>query len=122
LDFALFGNIGVSLMATLYIPGLNVGLLVWLGTTPKVPNSIDASQLSTLCHGHHVDVSSSTNSTPPPSTFSCESIAISNWKSKQNRKRKNKKKKSPTSASHVEDHHPASASHVNLGYFRRVTY
>jgi hypothetical protein len=54
-------------MATLYIPGLNVGLPVWLGTIPNVPNALDASQLSTLSHGHPVDVSSSAKSSPPPS-------------------------------------------------------
>ena len=40
--FPFFGNVGVPLMATLYIPGLNVGLPVWLGTIPNVPNSLDA--------------------------------------------------------------------------------
>jgi hypothetical protein len=120
--FPFFGNVGVPFMATLYILGLNVGLLVWLGTTPNVTNSLDASQLRTLCHGHHVDVPLSTKSSPPPSAFSSESLATSNRKSKQNRKRKNKKNKSPTSVSHVgdrsstfeshvEDQHPASASH-----------
>jgi hypothetical protein len=54
--FPFFRNIGVPLMATLYIPGLNVGLSVWLGTIPNVLNSLDAYELSTLCHGHHVDV------------------------------------------------------------------
>jgi hypothetical protein len=76
--FPFFGNIGVPLMATLYIPRLNVGLPVWLGTIPNVPDSLDISQLSTLCHGHHVDVPYSTNYSPPPSTFSGESIATSN--------------------------------------------
>jgi hypothetical protein len=80
--FPFFENIGFPLMATLYIPGLNVGLLVWLGTIPNVPNSLDDSQLSTLCHGHHVDVPSSTNSFPPPSTFFGESLTTSNRKSK----------------------------------------
>jgi hypothetical protein len=110
--FPFFGNIGVPLMATLYIPGLNVGLPVWLGTIPNVPNALDASQLRTLCHGHHVDVSSSTMSSPPPSTFSGESIATSNRKSKRNRKRKNRKNKSPTSVSHVGDRSSTSSSHV----------
>jgi hypothetical protein len=41
--FPFFGNIGVPLMATLYIPGLNVGLLVWLGTIPNVPNALNTS-------------------------------------------------------------------------------
>jgi hypothetical protein len=34
--FPFFRNVGVPLMATLYIPGLNVGLPVWLGTIPNV--------------------------------------------------------------------------------------
>jgi hypothetical protein len=121
--FPFFINIGVPLMATLYIPGLNVGLPVWLGTIPNVPNALDASQLSTLCPGHPVDVSSSANSSPPPSPTFGESIVTSNQKSKRNRKRKNSKNKSPTSTSHVgdrsttsishvEDQHPASASYV----------
>jgi hypothetical protein len=41
--FPFFENVGVPLMATLYIPGLNVGLPVWLGTIPNVQNSLDAS-------------------------------------------------------------------------------
>jgi hypothetical protein len=101
--FPFFGNVGVPLMGTLYIPGLNVGLPVWLGTIPNVPNALDASQLRTLSHGHPIDVSSSTKSSPPPSPASGESTVTSNRNSKQNRKRKNRKKKSPTSVIHVGD-------------------
>jgi hypothetical protein len=122
-SFPFFGNVGVPLMATLYFPGLNVGLLVWLGTIPNVPNSLDASPLRTLFHGHPVDVSLSTKSSPPPSPTFGESTVTSNQKSKQNRKRNNRKRKSPTSeshvgdrsttsASHIEDQHPASGSYV----------
>jgi hypothetical protein len=81
-SFPFFGNVGVPLMATLYIPGLNVGLPVWLGTIPNVLNSLNASQLRTLSHGHPIDVSSSTKSSPPPSPISGESTITSNWKSK----------------------------------------
>jgi hypothetical protein len=42
-DFPFFGNVGVPLMATLYISGLNVGLPVWLSTIANVLNAIDAS-------------------------------------------------------------------------------
>jgi hypothetical protein len=76
--FPFFENVGVPLMATLYIPGLNVGLPVWLGTIPNVPNALDASQLSTLIHGHPVDVSSSAKSSPA----SGESTVTSNRNSK----------------------------------------
>jgi hypothetical protein len=110
--FPFFENVGVPLMATLYIPGLNVGLLVWFGTIPNVPNALEASQLSTLCHGPPIEVSSLAKSSPPPSPASGESIVTSNWKSKRNRKRKNRKKKSPTSTSHVRDRSTTSASHV----------
>jgi hypothetical protein len=80
--FPFFGNIGVPLMATLYTPGLNVGLPVWLGTIPNVQNSLDTSQLSTLCHGHHVDSPSSTKYSHPPSPTPGESTVASNWKPK----------------------------------------
>jgi hypothetical protein len=36
-------NVGVLLMSTLYILGLNVGLPAWLGTIPNVPIALDAS-------------------------------------------------------------------------------
>jgi hypothetical protein len=71
--FPFFGNVRVPLMAKLYILGLNVGLPVWLGTIPNVPNALDSYYLRTLCHGHHVDVPSSANYSPPPSAFSSES-------------------------------------------------
>jgi len=50
--FPFFGNVGSPLMATLNIPGLNVGLLIWLWNTPNVPNALDDSHIMTLCHGH----------------------------------------------------------------------
>ena len=74
-SFPFFENISVPLMATLYIPGLNVGLPFLLGIIPNVLNALEASQLSTLCHGNHVDVPSSTNYSPPPYSFSSEIIA-----------------------------------------------
>jgi hypothetical protein len=95
-----FGNVGVPFMATLYITGLNVGLPVWLGTIPNVSNALDASQLSTLFHGHHVDAPSSEKSSPPSPTFG-ESTFTTNRKPKRSRKRKNRKNKSPAPTSHA---------------------
>ena len=46
--FPFFGNVGTPLMATLNIPGLNVGLPVWLWSTPNIPNALEASQLNAL--------------------------------------------------------------------------
>jgi hypothetical protein len=87
--FPFFKNVGVPLMVTLYIPGLNVGLSVWLGTIPNVLNCLDTSQLSTLSHGNSIDVSLLAKSSSPPSPIFGESIVTSNWKSKRNIKRKN---------------------------------
>jgi hypothetical protein len=120
--FHFLGNVGVPLMPTLYIPGLNVGLLVWLGTIPNVTNSLDASRLINLIHGHPIYVSSSTNSSPPPSPSSGESTVTSNRKSKQNRKRKNRKTKSPTSVSHVGDRSKISTSHIEDQHLASTSY
>jgi len=76
--FTFFGNVGVPLMATLYIPRLNVGLPIWLGTIPNVPSALYASQLITLCHGNNFDVPSPSNFSPPPSPTSGESTVTSN--------------------------------------------
>jgi hypothetical protein len=56
--FPFFGSLGAASMTTLYILGMNVGLPVWLCTIPNVPNVLYDYHLSTLCHGHHVDVPS----------------------------------------------------------------
>jgi hypothetical protein len=86
---------------------LNVGLLVWLWNTPNVPNYLDDSHISTLCHGNRMDIyplpPSSMKSSTPPSSFSSESILTSNQMYKRNRKRNIKKQKSPTSSSHIGD-------------------
>jgi hypothetical protein len=54
--FPFFGNVGSPLMATLNILGLIVGLSIWFWTTLNVMNGLDASHISTLCHGHQLDV------------------------------------------------------------------
>ena len=109
--FPLFGNVGAPLMATLDIPGLNVGILIWLWNTSNVSNYLDASQIRTLCHGHQMDVdplsSTVVKSAPYLSPSFGESIGTSNQKYKRNRKRKNANKKqrqrenSPTTTSRV---------------------
>jgi hypothetical protein len=106
-SFRFFENVGAHFMATFNIPGLDVGLPIWLWTTLNVPNALDASQIRTLCHGNHMDVDPSpsalSKSTPFSFPSSGEIVATSNEKYKRNRKRKSSKNKSPTSASHVGD-------------------
>jgi hypothetical protein len=113
--FPFFGNVGAPLMATLNIIGLNVGLLVSFCTTLNVTNSIDSSQIRTLCQGHRtcIDPSPSTYAKfTPPSPSSGKILDSSNKKYKRRRKRMSKKNKSPTYASHIGNLSPASKSHV----------
>ena len=50
--FPFFGNVGTPLMTTLNILRLNVGLLVWLWSTPNIPNVLKASQMNALFQGN----------------------------------------------------------------------
>jgi hypothetical protein len=82
--FLFFGNIGAPLMATLNISWWNVGLLIWLWTTLNAPNTLDDSQISTLCQGHRMNVdplpSTTIKFTPSLSSSSGEIIATNNQK------------------------------------------
>ena len=73
--FSPFGNVGAPYMATLSLPGLNVGLPVWLFSTSVIPNVSDTVQSVPPPEQHHVDskvdlspsspISSSSSSTSP---------------------------------------------------------
>jgi hypothetical protein len=80
--FPFFGNVGAIFMATLNILELNVGLPVWLWTTMNALNSLDASHIRTLCHGHRMDADplpyELAKSTSPPCPSSGESPTTSN--------------------------------------------
>ena len=54
-SFPCFGNISLPIMATLNLLGFIVGLLVSLFANLVVPNSLDASQASTLCQEHQTN-------------------------------------------------------------------
>ena len=65
----LTGNVGVSLMATLNLPGFTLGIPMWLFSTPTVLNAPDASQVSSLYQGHqNTAFASPVTAFPPPST------------------------------------------------------
>lgn len=113
--FPFFGNVGTPLMVTLNIPGLNVGLPIWLWSSLNIPNALKAFQMNSLFQGHHMGANFSSyfkeKYGTPFSPPYCKK------KSKKRRKRKSKKKKnsipsSSTSASHVEDEPSATASHA----------
>jgi hypothetical protein len=118
--FPSYGNIGPPHIATLSLPGLTIGLSVWLFSTQVIPNAVSASVVSTSPQEHqpHVDPSPSSpvrSSSPSslarspsvPSSSSSESSEASNSVNKKKKKRKNKKKKNkqgsklPTTVKHV---------------------
>jgi hypothetical protein len=118
--FPSYGNIGPPHIATLSLPGLTIGLPVWLFSTQVIPNAVSASVVSTSPQEHqpHVDPSPSSpvrSSSPSSiarspsvsSSSSSESSEPSNSVNKKKKKRKNKKKKNkqgskpPTTVKHV---------------------
>jgi hypothetical protein len=118
--FPSYGNIGPPHIATLSLPGLTIGLPVWLFSTQVIPNAVSASVVSTSPQEHqpHVDPSPSSpvrSSSPSSlarsfsvsSSPSSESSKPSNSVNKKKKKRKDKKKKIkqgsklPTSVKHV---------------------
>jgi hypothetical protein len=104
--FPSYGNIGPPHIATLSLPGLTIGLPVWLFPTQVIPNAVSASVVSTSPQEHqpHVDPSPSSpaRSSLPSSLARSPSISssslserseASNSVNKKKKKRKNKKKK-----------------------------
>jgi hypothetical protein len=118
--FPSYGNIGPPHIATLSLPGLTIGLLVWLFSTQVILNAVSASFVSTSPQENqpHVDPSPSSpvRSSSPSSLARYSSISSSSPSEKskdsksvdkKKKKRKNKKKKNkkgsklPTTAKHV---------------------
>jgi hypothetical protein len=118
--FPSYGNIGPPHIASLSLPGLTIGLPVWLFSTQVIPNAVSASVISTSPQEHqlHVDPSPSSpvrSSSPSslarspsiPSSSSSEISEASNSVNKKKKKRKNKKmkikqgSKPPTTIKHV---------------------
>ena len=117
--FSVTRNDGVPLMATMNLPGFTLGIPVWLFSTPNVLNDPNASQVSSLYHGHQNTASPSpVVDSPLPSTSCGESTDTSNRQSKRSKRRRNRKKTHKkegtcsTSASQVEPHHLTSIDHA----------
>jgi hypothetical protein len=104
--FPSYGNIGPPHIATLNLPGLTIGLPVWLFSTQVIPNVVSALVVSTSPQEHqpHVDpspsslvISSSPSSLARYSSISSSSPSeiskASNSMDKKKKKRKNMKKK-----------------------------
>ena len=93
-------------MATLSLPGLTIGLLVWLFSTSVIP-SVSTSALSSpsfeSCHDDSkADPSpSSLIYSPSSSTSPCESIKSSNQEATKKKKKMKKKKSAKREADHT---------------------
>ena len=97
--FAPFGNVGAPYMATLSLPGLTVGLPVWLFSTSLVLDVSPSSQSILPPDQHHVDSKLDLSPSTPISTSSSstspgESLDSSSQVAKK-KKKKTKKKKAP---------------------------
>ena len=94
------GDVGPPFMATLNLPGLTIGLPVWLFSNYVIPNTPFVSDLVPLMHEHqpHVNPSPSSSTvelTSLSSSSPVENSNVSKWAGKRNMKRKamNKKNK-----------------------------
>ena len=97
--FAPFGNVVTPYMATLSLPGLTVGLPVWLFSTSLVPVVSPSGPSVPPLEQHHVDSKVDLSPSTPTSTSSSstspgDSLDSSNQVAKK-KKKKTKKKKSP---------------------------
>jgi hypothetical protein len=130
--FPSYGNIGPPQIATLSLPGLTIGLPVWLFSTQVIPNAVSASVVRTSPHENqpHVDTSPSSpvrsfSPSSPVRSFSPSSLArspsissSSSSESSEDSNLVNKKKKKgkqgsklPTIVKHVGKQ-PVTVSHV----------
>jgi hypothetical protein len=111
--FPSYGNIGPPHIATLSLPGLTIGLSVWLFSTQVNLNAVSTSVTSTSPQEHqpHVDPSPSlpVSSSSPSSLARCPSVLSSSLSeifeasNPMNKKKKKDKQgsKPPTTVKHV---------------------
>jgi hypothetical protein len=98
-SFPSYGNIGPPHIATLSLPGLTIGLPVWLFSTQVISNVVSASVVNTSPQEHQPNVDpspsspvrpsspSSLESSPSvPSSLSSESSEASNLVNKKKKK------------------------------------
>ena len=117
--FPSYGNVGPPYIATLSLPGLKIGLPVWLFSTPVISN-VGISYVSTPpTHQPHVDLSPSSFVGSPsispssPSESSKESSQIDRKKKKcKEEKKKNQKGTKPPITSNVGSKQPSTVNSI----------
>jgi len=97
--FPPLGNVGAPYMEMLSLPGLTVGLPVWLFSTSLVPTVSSTSPSVPPPEQHHVDPKMDLSPSTPTSTSSSSTLLgeslDSNHQVNKKKKKKPKKKKSP---------------------------
>ncbi|MCY6525080.1 retropepsin-like aspartic protease, partial [Actinobacillus pleuropneumoniae] len=95
--FSSWGDVGAPHMATLSLPGLTIGLPVWLFSTNVVQNTTVPEQSSQQLDQTKVSHQPSTSSSSPPSSSLDEAGKAKNQvpEKKKEKKKKEKKKKEP---------------------------
>ena len=108
-NFSCFGNVGPPMMATLSLPGLTIGLLVWFFFIPNVPNAPNVSPVRSTCQRHHTNThplqSTHAKSFSPSSSSSGESSVTSNHQSSSKKKKSRKKKRNHENKPLASGHH-----------------
>ena len=92
------GVVGPPFMATLNLPGLTIGLPIWLFSNPVIPNASFVLDPGPLLHEHQPHVnpspsSSTVESTSLSSSSPVEKSDVSKRAGKKKLERKDKKKK-----------------------------
>ena len=104
--FPPFGNVVAPYMATLFLPGLTVGFLVWLFSTSVVPSVPATVQSVPLPEQHHVDSKVDLSPSSPVFASSCstspgEILDSTNQVAKKKKKKTKKKNLDKGEASSV---------------------
>ena len=74
-----YGDVGPPFMATLNLPGLTIGLPVWLFSNPIIPNASFVSDPGPLSHEHQPHANPSPSSSNVKSTSLSSSSPIENF-------------------------------------------
>ena len=96
--FSSWGDVGAPHMATLSLPGLKIGLLVWLFSTFVIQSTVIPKQSNQQLDDTRVSPQRSTSfvSPSPSSSFLGKDSKTKNQVTEKTKKEKEKKKKEPT--------------------------
>ena len=122
--FSSWGDVGAPHMATLSLPGLKIGLPVWLFSTNVVQNTNTPEKSSQQLDQTRVASQPSTSSSSPPSSSLDGTGRTKNRvpKEKKEKKKKEKKKKEPKATGASKRHLTKTHTQHRPGLNRHVSY